>query len=96
VGSIIKKLHAREVFTTKGTPTIEVDVLLEDGSLGRASAPGGTSRGEAEAHDLTDGDPSYFRGLGVNKAILNVHTEIADHLNGQDASDQEHIDRLLI
>lgn len=94
--SIIKKLHAREVFTTKGTPTIEVDVLLEDGSLGRASAPGGTSRGEAEACDLTDGDPSYFRGLGVSKAILNVCTEIADHLIGKDAADQEKIDWLLI
>jgi enolase len=94
--ALIKKVHAREVFDSKGLPTIEVDVLLEDGSLGRAAAPGGTSRGKNEAFDLRDGDRSYYNGLGVYNAIRNVNTEIADALRGENATDQERIDRLLI
>ena len=93
---IIKKVYAREVFNEKGLPTVEVDVLLDDGSLGRAAAPGGTSRGVSEAFDLRDGDKSYFNGMGVNKAIFNVNSKIADKLRGKDATDQEEIDRLLI
>ena len=94
--SKIRSVHAREVFDTKGLPTVEVDVLLGDGSLGRAAAPGGTSRGTSEAFDLRDGDKSYFDGMGVSKAIQNVNTEIADKLRGTDATDQERIDNLLI
>ena len=96
MSAIIKEVHAREVFTTKGVPTVEVDVVLNDGSLGRAAAPGGTSRGKGEAFDLIDGDSSYFNGLGVNKAIAIVNAEIADLLKGKDATHQETIDRLLI
>jgi enolase len=94
--SIIKNVHAREVFDPKGLPTIEVDVLLEDGSLGRCAAPGGTSKGMSEAFDLRDGDMSYYKGMGVGKAIINVNTKIADNLRGKNASDQEGIDRALI
>ncbi|MEE8571073.1 MAG: phosphopyruvate hydratase [Candidatus Bathyarchaeia archaeon] len=93
---IIKRVCAREVFNTKGLPTVEVDVLLDDGSLGRNAAAGGTSRGMSEAFDLRDGDKSYFNGKGVKKAIFNVNTKIADRLRGTDATDQEGIDRLLI
>jgi enolase len=96
VSSIIKTVRAREVLNTKRVPTIEVDIVLADGSLGRAAAPGGTSRGQSEAVDLLDGDESYFSGLGVKKAIAIVNTEIADLVRGKDASNQERIDRLLI
>ena len=96
MSGIIENVFAREIFTNKGLPTVEVDVLLKNGSLGRASAPGGTSRGKFEAFDLKDGDESYFNGMGVNKAIENVNNEIADQLRGKNAIDQEEIDRLLI
>lgn len=92
----IKTVCAREVFNTKGLPTVEVDVLLDDGSLGRNAAAGGTSRGMSEAFDLRDGDKSYFNGMGVRKAVLNVNTKIAERLRGRDATDQKGIDRLLI
>ena len=77
----IKNVSAREVIDRKGYPTVEVDVLLDDGSLGRAAAPGGTSRGLNEPVDLRDGDETYFDGMGVNQAILNVKTEIADKIS---------------
>lgn len=93
---MIKNVHAREVFNTKGLPTVEVDVLLDDGNLGRATAPGGTSRGRSEAFDLRDGNNTYFGGMGVDKAISNVNTEITDELKGKDATNQEKIDNLLI
>lgn len=93
---IIRVVHAREVFDEKGLPTVEVDVLLDDGSIGRAAAPGGTSRGASEAFDLRDGDKSYFNGMGVVKAIRNVNTKIDGGLKGKDALDQEGIDKLLI
>jgi enolase len=93
--SPIKNIHAREVFSNKGSPTIEVDVTLEDGSSGRLAAPGGTSRGRFEPVDLRDGDPSYFDGMGINRAVESVNTEVADCLRGEDSADQENIDRLL-
>ena len=92
----ISNITAREVMTSKGTPTIEVDVLLDDGHMGRASAPGGTSRGMCEAVDLLDGNPTYFNGLGVFKAISVVKNEIAEYLKKVDPRDQERIDGLLI
>ncbi|UCD73295.1 MAG: phosphopyruvate hydratase [Candidatus Bathyarchaeota archaeon] len=96
MAGVIKAVRAREVFDEKGLPTVEVDVLLDDGNIGRAAAPGGTSRGASEAFDLRDGDKSYFNGLGVGKAIRSVSTEIAGGLKGKNALDQEGIDRLLI
>ncbi|MCC7146982.1 MAG: phosphopyruvate hydratase [Phycisphaeraceae bacterium] len=92
----IQKVLAREVINEKGLPTVEVDILLDDGSYGRATAPGGTSRGIHEPVDLKDGDKSYFNGLGVFRAIRNVNTEIAARLQGKPAADQEDIDRTLI
>jgi enolase len=94
--AVIERVHAREVFDSKGLPTIEVEIRLENGSMAKAAAPGGTSRGKGEAFDLRDGDLSEFNGLGVKKAIRNVNTEIADRLRGRDATHQEEIDRLLI
>ncbi|MBN1687336.1 MAG: phosphopyruvate hydratase [Spirochaetales bacterium] len=96
MASRIKSIHAREVFDTKGLPTVEVSMLLEDGSSGLAAAPGGTSRGSSEPFDLRDGDQSYFNGMGVGKAIHNVNTEIAGRLKGMDAADQDAIDRALL
>lgn len=96
MSGLIKSVKSREVLNTKGFPTVEVDVILNDGSLGRAAAPGGTSRGMSEAYDLRDEDNSYFDGMGVNKAVSNVNTEIADELKGKDATDQEKIDNLLL
>ncbi|MGQ9781103.1 MAG: phosphopyruvate hydratase [Nitrososphaeria archaeon] len=94
--SKIRSVHAREVFDIRNIPALEVDVILEDRSLGRAIAPSGTSRGANESFDLRDGDQSYFKGMGVWKAIENVNLEIDKKLRGNDATDQEHIDRLMI
>ncbi len=92
----IKNVHAREVFDVKNLPAIEVDVILEDGSVGRAIAPSGTSRGSNESYDLRDGERLYFNGMGVQKAINNVNIEIVKLLKGRDATDQKQIDELMI
>jgi enolase len=92
----ISKVCSREVFDTRNLPSLEVDVLLEDGSTGRAIAPAGTSRGSNESFDLRDGVTSYFGGMGVQRAAKNVNTEIAEALKGKDATDQEQVDRLMI
>jgi len=92
----IADARAREIFNLKGFPTVEVDVILEDGSVGRASSPGGTSRGRYEAVDLLDGDEKYFHGMGVFKAIDKVNTEVANAIRGVNVFNQEEVDRLLI
>jgi enolase len=92
----ISNVYSREVFDTRNLPSLEVDVLLEDGSTGRAIAPAGTSRGSYESCDLRDGDNSYFGGMGIQRAAKNVNTEIAEALKGKDATDQEQVDRLMI
>jgi enolase len=94
--SAIKEIHAREVFDMKNLPAVEVEVLLTDGSEGKAIAPSGTSRGSNESCDLRDGDKKYFNGMGVSKAIYNVNTLIAKKLRGEDSTDQKHIDDLMI
>lgn len=94
--AVIEDIMAREILDSRGNPTIEVDVLLEDGSFGRASAPSGASTGEHEAHELRDGDAARYLGRGVTKAVENVNDTIADALSGLDADDQAHIDRVLI
>ncbi len=94
--STIRAVHGREVFDSKGIPTIEVDVGLEGGSYGRAAAPGSTSTGSNEAFVLRDGDRTYFNGMGVSRAIRNVDNEIAAALRGLDATDQESVDRRMI
>ncbi len=91
----IRSLHARQVLDSRGRPTVEVDVVLEDGSLGRASVPSGASTGAAEAHELRDREPARYAGLGVRRAVANVNGEIAGALRGFDACDQPGLDRRL-
>ncbi|MFH1593458.1 MAG: phosphopyruvate hydratase [Candidatus Omnitrophota bacterium] len=92
----IKKIRAREILDSRGNPTVEADVLLVDGSLGRAAVPSGASTGEHEAVELRDGDETRYLGKGVTKAVDNVNKEIAAKLKGMDAGDQEKIDKTLI
>ena len=91
----IRTLHAREIFDSRGRPTIEVDAMLDDGSLGRASVPSGASTGTAEAHELRDGDPARYGGLGVRKAVANANGEIARALRGTNGADQRRLDERL-
>jgi enolase len=92
----IEYIHGRQILDSRGNPTIEVDVALEDGSLGRAAIPSGASTGENEAVELRDDDKSVYLGKGVLKAVENVNARIAPELIGLDARDQEAIDRLMI
>ena len=92
----IEAIHAREVLDSRGNPTVEVEVALFDGSWGRAIVPSGASTGVHEALELRDGDKARFGGKGVQKAVDNVNTEIADTLTGWDAADQRAIDLLML
>jgi enolase len=94
--AIIQKVHAREILDSRGMPTVEVDVHLNDGSLGRAAVPSGASTGEYEALELRDGDSKRFLGKGVLTAVKNVNTIIAPELIGKDSTKQEELDRLMI
>ncbi|WGM39393.1 phosphopyruvate hydratase [Caulobacter sp. NIBR1757] len=87
---------AREILDSRGNPTVEVDVVLEDGSFGRAAVPSGASTGAHEAVELRDGDKSRYGGKGVEKAVDAVNGEIFDALSGMEAGDQRRIDTLLI
>ncbi|MBT8431185.1 MAG: phosphopyruvate hydratase, partial [Altererythrobacter sp.] len=89
-------LHGREILDSRGNPTVEVDVLLEDGSFGRAAVPSGASTGAHEAVELRDGDTDRYLGKGVLKAVDAVNTEIADTILGLDAEDQRDIDFAMI
>lgn len=93
--SKIKEIHAREVLDSRGNPTVEVELTLEDGSLGRAIVPSGASTGEREALELRDKEPRYL-GKGVEKAVNNVNTIIRPKLLGLESSDQELIDTTMI
>jgi enolase len=92
----IEHVHAREILDSRGNPTVEVDVILNDGTLGRAAVPSGASTGENEAVELRDGDAKRYGGKGTSKAVENVNTKIASELIDLDPRDQEHIDRLMI
>jgi enolase len=92
----ITQIHAREILDSRGNPTIEVDVRLEGGALGRAAVPSGASTGEHEAWELRDGDKRRFGGKGVRKAVDNVNNTIAPILRGWNARDQAKIDNKLI
>ena len=94
--TLIIDLHAREILDSRGNPTVEVDVLLDDGSFGRAAVPSGASTGAHEAAELRDGDPSRYHGKGVQKAVEAANTEIADAILGMDAEDQRDIDMVMI
>ncbi len=92
----ISKIHAREILDSRGNPTVEVDVILKDGTLGRAAVPSGASTGEHEAVELRDGDKSRYLGKGVLRAVDNVNKLLGPRLVGKDASEQREIDLLLI
>jgi enolase len=93
---MIEAVHGIEVLDSRGNPTVEVEVLLYDGSWGRALVPSGASTGVHEALELRDGDKGRFGGKGVRKAVENINHEIAEHLSDQDATDQRGIDLSLI
>lgn len=92
----ILDIHAREILDSRGNPTIEVDVTLEDGTMGRAAVPSGASTGEHEAVELRDGDKSRYLGKGTLKAVENVNEKIAENVIGMDASEQIQVDRMMI
>ncbi|MBF0216721.1 MAG: phosphopyruvate hydratase [Candidatus Omnitrophica bacterium] len=92
----ITKVIGREIMDSRGNPTVEVDVMLEDGSLGRAAVPSGASTGVHEAVELRDGDKSRYMGKGVLKAVKNVNKEIASKITGMDSLKQEKLDKALI
>lgn len=92
----ISSVHAREIFDSRGDPTVEADVHLDDGAWGRAAAPSGASTGAHEALELRDGDRLRFAGKSVLQAVANVNDRIASRLLGRDAADQASIDRLMI
>ncbi len=92
----ILDIHARQIIDSRGNPTVEVDVTLEDGAFGRAAVPSGASTGAYEAVELRDGDKSKVLGKGVAKAVQGVNGEIADALRGYDAEDQGDLDARLI
>ena len=92
----IQDIRAREILDSRGNPTIEADVILADGSMGRAAAPSGASTGSREALELRDGDKSRYLGKGVRKAVSNVNSQIRTALIESDATDQQAIDNRLI
>ncbi len=96
IRAVIDSIKAREILDSRGNPTVEVDVKLRDGVVGRAAVPSGASTGEHEAVELRDGDKSRYLGKGVLKAVENVNGEIAQALKGKDAAKQEELDKKLI
>ena len=92
----IIEIHAREILDSRGNPTVEADVHLEDGAAGRAAVPSGASTGEHEAIELRDGDADRYLGKGVTKAVGNINDTIAPALLGRDATDQRGLDHLLL
>ena len=94
--STIYDIVAREILDSRGNPTVEVDVILADGTIGRAAVPSGASTGENEAIELRDGDKSRYLGKGVSKAVENVEEKILPELEGLDAIDQVTIDKTML
>src|ERR1044071_2143409 len=94
--STIHDIQAREILDSRGNPTVEVDVLLAGGAMGRAAVPSGASTGEHEALELRDQDKKRYAGKGVSKAVKNVVDEILPELRGVDALDQLTVDRIMI
>jgi enolase len=92
----IAKVHGRQIIDSRGNPTVEADVILEDGSLGRAAVPSGASTGEHEALELRDGDKSRFMGKGVLKAVANINRDIDAAVRGMDATGQRELDQHMI
>src|SRR5580765_5203168 len=92
----ITKIQAREILDSRGNPTVEVDVTLAGGAVGRAAVPSGASTGEHEALELRDGDTKRYLGKGVSKAVRNVTQKILPALRGVDALDQLTVDRIML
>jgi enolase len=96
MSSSIQNIVAREILDSRGNPTVEVDVILADGTLGRAAVPSGASTGEHEALELRDADPKRYLGKGVSKAVRNITEQILPALRGKDAADQLSVDRAML
>ena len=94
--ALIENVHAREILDSRGNPTLEVEILLEDGASARAAVPSGASTGAFEAVELRDGDKDRYSGKGVEKAVDNVNDVIAPEIIGFDAADQRGLDQLMI
>jgi len=94
--SAIVDIVGREILDSRGNPTVECDVLLESGTMGRAAVPSGASTGSREAIELRDGDKSRYLGKGVLKAVEHINTEISEAVLGLDASEQAFLDKTLI
>ena len=94
--SIITEVIGREILDSRGNPTVEVDVFLESGFMGRAAVPSGASTGTHEALELRDKDSKRYSGKGVQKAVQNIHRLIAPKLLGMDVLDQKEIDRAML
>lgn len=94
--STIKDIKAREVLDSRGNPTVEADVILDNGVMGSACAPSGASTGSREALELRDKDPARYLGKGVLKAVANINGAIKDALQGKDAAAQGELDQLML
>src|SRR5574338_950217 len=94
--TVIVEVHGREVLDSRGNPTVEAEVYLDSGVVGRGMVPSGASTGEHEAVELRDGDKSRYLGKGVQKAVDNVNNVIAEAIIGYDVRDQQAIDRAMI
>src|SRR4029434_6446658 len=94
--SSIVDVVGREILDSRGNPTIEADVLLESGVMGRAAVPSGASTGKREAIELRDGDPARSQGKGVLQAVENINTEICEAIIGVDATEQSFVDKTLL
>src|ERR1700746_3678125 len=92
----IADIVAREILDSRGNPTVEVDVVLDTGALGRAAVPSGASTGAHEAVELTDGDPQRFGGKGARQPLANIEGEILDAIAGMDPTEQVKIDDIMI
>ena len=95
-GLKIKKVIGREILDSRGNPTVEAEVHLEDGTVGRGTAPSGASTGEFEALELRDGEERRYNGKGVTKAVTNIKTTMSDMLVGMDVCDTYLIDKTMI
>ncbi|MDE3108440.1 MAG: phosphopyruvate hydratase, partial [Acidobacteriota bacterium] len=92
----IVSVHGREILDSRGNPTVEADVQLESGALGRGAVPSGASTGENEALELRDGDKARYLGKGVQNAVAHINSDIAKLVKGIDAADQRGVDRRMI